>query len=166
MANLQFLRQQKIWRGKNTDPGGALKHNRDMIFTFTIVKDTNEKGQFFQHYNVRIWYVFIKMKLIPILNIKNYSKRIINLNANKLFIKNILYYAKKDTINKMPKVDSIKQTITNPNIQYIYILSVFVCSALLVVPWQPGKYTSNTTFVLDMKTAFLSSYCWSWNNVV
>lgn len=35
----------------------------------------------------------------------------------KLFIKNILYYAKKDTIDKMPKVDSIKQTITNPNIQ-------------------------------------------------
>lgn len=132
-----------------------------MIFTFTIVKGINEKGQFFQHYNVRIWYVFIKMKLIPILNIKNYSKRTINLNANKLFIKNILYYAKKDTIDKMPKVDSIKQKITNPNIQYIYILSVFVCSALLVVPWQPGKYTSNTTFVLDMKTAFLSSYCWS-----
>lgn len=64
-------------------PGGAVKHTRDMIFTFTTVKGTNKKGQFFQHYNVRIWYVSIKIKLIPILYIKNYSKRTINLNANK-----------------------------------------------------------------------------------
>lgn len=43
----------------------------------------------------------------------------------KLFIKNILYYAKKDTIDKMPKVDSIKQTITNPNIQSTVCIWMF-----------------------------------------